>query len=45
MGATRFRMRRLKNVRTALALHVVAQNIKRMISMIGARGLVTALSG
>jgi transposase len=42
MGATHFQMRRLKNVRTELALHVLAYNIKRVISMIGVRGLITA---
>jgi Transposase DDE domain len=33
MGATHFQMRRLKNVRTEMALHVLAYNIKRMISL------------
>jgi hypothetical protein len=42
MGATHFQMRRLKNVRTELALHVLAYNIKRVISMIGVRGLIAA---
>lgn len=45
MGATHFQMRRLKNVRTEMALHVLAYNIKRMLSMIGVRGLMAALSG
>ena len=31
MGATHFQMRRLKNVRTEMALHVLAYNIERMI--------------
>jgi hypothetical protein len=44
MGATHFQMRRLRNVRTEMALHVLACNIKRMLSMIGVRGLMTALS-
>ncbi len=43
MGATHFRMRRLKNVRTEMAFHVLAYNIKRMISLIGVRGLLTAI--
>ena len=34
MGATHFRMRELKNVRTEMALHVLAYNIKRVINMI-----------
>ena len=45
MGATHFQMRRLKNVRTEMALQVLAYNIKRMISMIGTPRLMAALSG
>jgi hypothetical protein len=45
MGATRFQMRQLKTVRTEMALQVLAYNIKRMISMIGTRGRMVALSG
>ncbi|WP_430448715.1 IS1182 family transposase [Rhodophyticola sp.] len=44
MGATHFQMRRLKNVRTEMALQVLAYNIKRMLSMMGTRGLMAALS-
>ena len=43
MGATHFRMRTLKNVRTEMAFHVLAYNIKRMISLIGVRGLLSAI--
>ncbi|MEM9477723.1 MAG: IS1182 family transposase [Pseudomonadota bacterium] len=43
MGATHFRMRRLKNVRTEMAFHVLAYNIKRMISLVGVRGLLAAI--
>ena len=43
MGATHFRMRRLRNVRTEMAFHVLAYNIKRMIALIGARGLLAAI--
>ncbi len=39
-GATHFQMRRLKNVRTGLALHVLAQN-----SMIVVRRLIAAMPG
>ena len=45
MGATHFQMRRLKNVRTEMALQVLVYNIKRMISMIGTPRLMAALSG
>lgn len=34
-----FQMRGLKNVRTEMALHVLAYNIKRVISMIGVGAL------
>jgi hypothetical protein len=44
MGATHFQMRRLKNVSTEMALHVLAYNIKRMIKMIGARALIRAMT-
>ena len=43
MGATHFRMRGLRNVRTEMAFHVLAYNIKRMISLIGVRGLLAAI--
>jgi len=43
MGATHFRMRRLTHVRTEMALHVLAYNIKRMIALIGVRRLLAAL--
>ncbi len=43
MGATHFRMRRLKNVRTEMSLHVLAYNIKRMIALIGVRRLLAAI--
>jgi Transposase DDE domain len=44
MGATHFLTRRLKNVRTEMALNVLAYNIKRMISLIGIRQLMRAVS-
>lgn len=45
MGATHFQMRRLKNVRTEIALQILAYNIRRMLSMMGTIGLMAALSG
>ena len=35
MGSTHFLMKRLKNVRTEMALHVLAYNLKRVMSIIG----------
>ena len=43
MGATHFRMRRLRHVRTEMSLHVLAYNIKRMIALIGVRRLLAAI--
>uniref|UniRef100_A4WYH0 Transposase DDE domain-containing protein n=1 Tax=Cereibacter sphaeroides (strain ATCC 17025 / ATH 2.4.3) TaxID=349102 RepID=A4WYH0_CERS5 len=45
MGTTHFLTRRLKNVRTEMALNVLAYNMKRMISLIGARRLMEASPG
>lgn len=43
MGATHFQMRRLRNVRTEMALHVLAYNIKRMIGLVGIGPLLSAI--
>ena len=43
MGHTHFLTRRLPNVRTEMALNVLAYNIKRMVSLIGIRGLMAAI--
>ena len=37
MGATHSQMRRLKNVRTGMARHVLACSINRMIMLVGVR--------
>lgn len=43
MGHTHFLTSRLKNVRTEMALNVLAYNIKRVISLIGIRRLMQAI--
>ena len=43
MGAQHFSMRRQKNVRTEMSLHVLAYNLKRMISLLGVGSLIQAL--
>ena len=43
MGATHFLMRRFKNVSTEISLHVLAYNLKRMISIWGTEGLASKL--
>ena len=45
MGGTHFLMRRLKNVRSEMALNVLAYNIKRMLALLGVRGLMCAMRG
>ena len=44
MGATHFQMRRMRNVKTEMALNVLAYNIKRMINLIGVRPLLMAMA-
>ncbi|TBR22001.1 MAG: IS1182 family transposase [Reyranella sp.] len=43
MGSTHFLMKRLKNVRTEMALHVLAYNMKRVIRILGVGGLMEAI--
>lgn len=43
-GATHFLTRRLPNVRTEMALNVLAYNIKRTISLIGIRRLIAEIA-
>jgi len=43
MGYSHFLMRQLKNVRTEMSLHVLAYNLRRMISIMGVVPLLEAL--
>ncbi len=43
MGATHFLTKRLQNVRTEMSLHVLAYNLRRMISIMGVAPLVEAI--
>ena len=43
MGSTHFLMRRLKNVRTEMSLHVLAYNLRRLISIMGVVPLIEAI--
>ena len=43
MGATHFLMKRLKNVRTEMALSVLAYNLTRVMSILGIRPLIAAI--
>jgi hypothetical protein len=45
MGGTHFLMCRLKNLRSEMALNVLAYNIKRMVALIGVVGLMQAMQG
>ena len=44
MGTTPFLMKRLKNVRTEMALSVLAYNLKRMINIFGTKRLISAIT-
>jgi transposase len=44
MGATHFLTRRFKNVSTEMSLHVLAYNLKRMISILGQDKLMAAIA-
>ena len=43
MGSTHFLMKRLENVRTEMALHVLAYNMKRVMRILGVGGLMEAI--
>ncbi len=43
MGATHFLTKRLKNVRTEMALSVLAYNLTRVMNIIGIRPLIQAM--
>ena len=43
MGATHFLMKRLKNVRTEMALAVLAYNLTRVMNIIGIKPLIAAI--
>ncbi len=45
MGWTHFQMRRLKNVKTEMSLHVLAYNMKRVMNILGTRELLEAIQG
>jgi hypothetical protein len=45
IGATHFLTRRLREVRTEMALNVLAYNIKRMVSLIDVRRLMAEIPG
>ena len=43
MGATHFLTRTFEKVRTEMSLHVLAYNLKRMITILGVQPLIQAL--
>ena len=43
MGATHFKMKTLKHVATEMALHVLAYNLKRVMTILGVPGLLRAI--
>jgi hypothetical protein len=43
MGSTHFLTRRLPNVSTEMSLHVLAYNLRRMMSILGPGNLIAAM--
>ena len=43
MGSTHFLMKRLKNVKTEISLHVLAYNLKRAMQILGTQPLMAAM--
>jgi transposase len=43
MGATHFLMKRLRNVKTEISLHVLAYNLKRVMQILGTGPLIAAI--
>lgn len=43
MGSAHFLMRRLKNVKTEMSLHVLSYNLRRVINLLGADELIAAI--
>lgn len=43
MGHTHFLMKRLKNVKTEISLHILAYNLKRVLQILGAGPLIAAI--
>jgi hypothetical protein len=44
MGASHFLMTRKHNVLTEMSIHVLAYNLKRMMSIMGVKGLISAMT-
>ena len=44
MGSTHLLTRRFKNVRTEMSLHVLAYNLRRMLSILGSQKLIEAMA-
>lgn len=43
MGSTHFQMKTLRHVNTEMSLHVLAYNLKRVISILGTKSLIAAI--
>jgi hypothetical protein len=43
MGSTHFLMRRLRNVRAEISLHVLADTLKRVMAILGTEPLIAAM--
>ena len=43
MGHTHFLMKRLRNVKTEISLHILAYNLKRVMQILGTGPLIAAI--
>ncbi len=43
MGHTHFLLKRLKNVKTEISLHILAYNLKRVMQILGTAPLIAAI--
>ena len=43
MGSAHFLMKRLRNVKTEMSLHVLSYNMKRVMNILGVPGLLQAM--
>jgi hypothetical protein len=43
MGSTHVQMKRLKNVKTEISLHILADNLNRMMQILRTQPLITAI--
>jgi hypothetical protein len=43
MGSAHFLMKKMKNVKTEMSLHVLSYNLRRVINLLGVQGTLQAI--